>query len=319
MIEHPKQLRKIYMVSSAVFSAASGVYGWLAPFSAALGLAVNLTEDKKQFYIEEFEDTVEIALKRTRESITSDVKHKILDELSIMEVEPDSLSELLKKTETYQTHYCTESDIKEIVNVFEMFFRDEISRNSHLSYLYILSTGSVTLEKLKLLNDILIQDDKKLDEIHSEVFGINKKITEVQNFCVRLLNSVAFILIAMAVFLGIDIFSWYEYDRTMIIIAPICYAVSEFLVFFLSREGYVFKSMREGVIEKNNFKISEKMWKIVATFLIPIILTISCFWLIYCAININQNNLLGSTIGLIGGNIVSILFKEARVDQKINA
>ncbi|MEH2943452.1 hypothetical protein VSQ32_11405 [Lachnospiraceae bacterium KK002] len=48
MIEHPKQLRKIYMVSSAVFSAASGAYGWLAPFGAALGLAVNLTEDSKE-------------------------------------------------------------------------------------------------------------------------------------------------------------------------------------------------------------------------------------------------------------------------------
>lgn len=45
MVEHPKVFRRIYMVSSAVFSAASGVYGWAAPLGAALGLAANLTED----------------------------------------------------------------------------------------------------------------------------------------------------------------------------------------------------------------------------------------------------------------------------------
>ena len=81
MIEHPKKLRKIYMVSSAVFSAASGAYGWLAPFGAALGLAVNITEDSKESNIEEFDDAVETALERTRESISSSAKHKILEEL----------------------------------------------------------------------------------------------------------------------------------------------------------------------------------------------------------------------------------------------
>lgn len=180
MIENSKRLRRIYMVSSAVFSAASGVYGWLAPFGAALGLAVNITEDSKASNIEKFEDTVDVALERTRKNILSDAKRKILEELCKMEVEPDSLSELIKKTETYQSHYCTESDVKDILNIFEMFFRDEIAKNSHLSNLYILSTGAVTLEKLKLMNDILIQDDRKLDEIHHEVLGINKKIIEVK-------------------------------------------------------------------------------------------------------------------------------------------
>ena len=92
MFEHPKQLRKIYMVSSAVFSAASGAYGWLAPFGAALGLAVNLTEDSKESNIEEFEKAVETTLERTKERMSSDAKQKILDELCEMEVDPDSLS-----------------------------------------------------------------------------------------------------------------------------------------------------------------------------------------------------------------------------------
>ncbi len=316
MIEHPKKLRKIYMVSSAVFSAASGAYGWLAPFGAALGLAVNITEDSKESNIEEFDDAVETALERTRESISSSAKHKILEELCEMEVEPDSLSELIKKTEAYQSHYCTESDVKEILNMFEMFFRDEISKRPHLSNLYVLSTGFVTLEKLKLMNDILIQDDKKLDDIHNEVSGINKKIIEVQKICVRCLNSIAFILIAMAVFLGTGIFLLHTYDRMMITIAPICYGVSEFLVFFLSREGYIFMSMREGIVRKYYLKIGEKVWKIVVTLIVPIILTVSCFWIIYFAIDIREENILVSTIGLAGGNIVSTLLKEARFERR---
>ncbi len=316
MIEHPKRLRKIYMVSSAVFSAASGVYGWLAPFGAALGLAVNLTEDSKESNIEEFEHAVEDALARTRESISSSAKQRILEELCKIEVEPDSLSELIKETEAYQSHYCTESDVKEIINVFETFFRDEISKRPNLSNLYVLSTGFVTLEKLKLMNDILIQDDKKLDDIQKKVSGINKKIEKVQKICVRCLNSIAFILIAMAVFLGTGIFLLHTYDRMMITIAPICYGVSEFLVFFLGREGYIFVSVREGIAKKHFLKIGEKAWKIVVTFIAPIILTVSCFWIIYCAIDMREENVLISTIGLAGGNIVSILLKEARFERK---
>lgn len=316
MIEHPKKLRKIYMVSSAVFSAATCAYGWMAPFGAVLGLAVNLTEDSKKSNIEEFDNAVESALARTRESMTSDAKCKILDELSKMVVEPDSLSELIEKTEAYQINYCTELDVKEIINVFDMFFRDEISKRPHLSNLYVLSTGFVTLEKLKLMNDILIKDDKKLDNIQNEVSSINKIFIEARKICVRCLNSIAFILIAMAVFLGTGIFLFHTYDRMMMTVAPICYGVSEFLVFFLSREGYVFMSMREGIAKKYYMKIGERAWKIVITFIIPIILTVSCFWIIYCAIDIREENVLISTIGLVGGNIVSTLLKETKFEQK---
>lgn len=304
MIEHPKELRKIYMVSSAVFSAAAGAYGWLAPFGAALGLAVNLTEDSKESNIKEFDDVVETALERTRDNLSSSAKHKILNELCEMEVEPDSLSELIKKTEAYQIYYCTESDVKEILNMFEMFFRDEISKRPHLSNLYILSTGFVTLEKLELMNDILTKDDKKLDNIQNEVSNINKKIAKAQNICVRCLNSFAFILIAMAVFLGTGILLSHTYDRTMIIIAPICYGISEFLFFFLCREGYIFMSMHDRIITNNHMNIGEKACKRIITCFVPIILTVSCFWIIYYAIDLKEENLLISTIALVGASCI---------------
>ena len=132
----------------------------------------------------------------------------------------------------------------------------------------------------------------------------------------RCLNGVAFILIAMAVFLGTGIFLLHTYDRMMATIAPICYGVSEFLVSFLGREGYVFLSMREGITRMCHLKIGEKVWKIIVTFIVPIILTVSCFWIIYCAIDIRDENLLISTIGLVGGNIVSTLLKEGKFEQE---
>ena len=132
----------------------------------------------------------------------------------------------------------------------------------------------------------------------------------------RCLNSIAFILIAMAVFLGTGIFLLHTYDRMMITIAPICYGVSEFLVFFLGREGYIFMSMREGIVRKYYLKIGEKAWKIIVTFIVPIILTVSCFWIIYCAIDIREENILVSTIGLAGGSIVSTLLKEVRFERR---
>lgn len=307
MIENPKQLRKIYMVSSAVFNAASGTYGWCAPFGAALGLAVDLTEDSKKSNIKEFDEVVENALERTKKNISSNAKHKILEELCEMVVEPDSLSELIKSTEAYQIQYCTDLDVKEILNVFEMFFRDEISKRPRLSNLYILSTSFISLEKLKLMNDILIQNNVKIDNIYNEVSSIHKKILEAQKICVRFLNSVAFILIAMAVFLGTDIFLFHRYDKIMITIAPICYGLSEFLGYFLSLE----EAIHEGIKRKKYIRIGVKKRKIVVTFIIPTILTVSCFWVICCAIEISTQNLLISTIGLAGGNIVSTLLKEA--------
>ena len=315
MIEHPKEFRRIYMVSSAVFSAASCIYGWAAPLGAALGLAVNLTEDNRKSNQNEFYHVVENALDRTRQSITTSARQEILEQLCQMEVEPDSLSELIKKTEAYQTHYCTEMDVKEILNLFEIFFREEIAKVPHLSNLYILSTGFVTLEKLKLMNEILIKDDNKLDEIQNEVSGINKKLTEARKICVRCLNSFAFILVAMAVFLGLGIFLFHSYNETIVWIAPICYGISDFLIFFLSKEGYVFISMREGISKKYNLNISERRWKVVATFIIPIIITVSCFWIIFYATSMRNDNLIYPTIGLILGNIVSILLKEARSKQ----
>ncbi|MBD5453749.1 MAG: hypothetical protein HDR30_05460 [Lachnospiraceae bacterium] len=304
MIEHTKEIRRVYMVSSAVFSAASCVYGWAAPLGAALGLAVNLTEDEKKSNKEEFEKAIDCALDRTYKSITSDTKRKILEELCQIEVEPDNLNDLIKKTETYQIQYCTDADIKEILSIFEIFFRDEISKRPYLSNLYVLSTGFVTLEKLKQINDIIVNGEKKLDKIEEEVSSITKIVKDAEKICVGCLNSTAFIIISMAIFLGIGIFSNHLYDRMLVMIVPMCYAISDFLIFFLRKRQDIFKPIF------GKFKIvDEILYKIIEKFIIPIILTVSCFWITIFAIDMIDYNFLFLTRALIIGKFVSLMIK----------
>lgn len=303
MIKHPKNFRRIYMVSSAVFSATSCVFGWATPLGAALGLAVNLTEDYEEIG-EQLEEAVNCALQRTYESVTSDTKKKILDDLFEMEVMPDNLSELIKKTETYQTRYCTETDVKEILNIFELFFRDEIAKRHHLSNLYVLSTGSVTIEKLKQINDIIVNDEKKLDDIVKEVSGFSKVIKNAEKICINCLNSIAFIMISMAIFLGIAIFSKHHYDRMVVLIAFICYTISDFLIFFLRKRQDILIPIYEKLK-----KIDKVCYKITGEVIIPAILTVSCFWIIIFATDIIDNNFGLTTCALIIGKIISLLLE----------
>lgn len=321
MAKRPKQFRRICMVSSAVFNAASGVYGWMALLGAALGLAVDLTEYNKS-NIDEFNSAVDDALELTRKTSSSNTKRKILDELYEMEVEPDTLGELIKKTDAYRTQYCKEAEVKEINNVFESFFRDEISKRPQLSNLFILSTGFATLEKLKSINDILIKDEEKLDNIQNEVVETNKVLAEIKNSFLECVNSISFILVAMAVFLGINIFTGYAYDRMMIEIAPICYGISEFFVFFLKKNGFITLSHSmtdrwgiRGRIEEIYRKINNVYLKIITEFVIPISITVACFWIILLSIRIDKEILLFATFSLICGNVVSIWLKNTKSDR----
>lgn len=307
-IKKTKTIRKIALVSSAAFSAASCVYGWTAPLGAMLGLAVSLTEDSKNDNIKEFSNVVEAALERTKKSMTSESTQSILKELSEIEIEPDILKELIMQTESYREYYCTEKNAQEIINVFEMYFRDEIAKSPHLSNLYVLSTGVVTLDKLKIIVDSLEKSNKKLDEIQSEVSGIRKMLDKTKIICIKCLNSIAFILVSMAVFLGYSFLVDYPYDITIILIAPICYGISDFLMFFLNKDMHI--KLFDRTIEIPYFVTKHgKIWRIIVSPMLSIILTVSCFWLIIFVSNINKDVSLFPTHGLIIGKIISIILK----------
>ena len=302
------------MVSSAVLSMASVAWIPAAIPSAALGMVVNLTEDEKKL---EFNSAVKAAMKHTREQMTSPSKQAILGELDQLEVEPDSLGELIKKAEAYQTQYCTEADVKEILIVFDNYFKIEIAKRPVLSSLYVLSTNFATLDKLKAINQILINSENKLSDIQANVSKTNRILAQAQVYVLGCLNSVAFILVAMAIFLGMGIFSSSPYsDRTIVLIAPICYGISDFLMFCLSKGGYALISLREGFLKKYKIETDVKVSKIFLTVTMSVFLTVSCFWIILWSIGVSGTELVFPTLYLIFGQVVSVILKEARFVQQ---
>lgn len=280
-----------------------------------VGLVTNLTEDEKKL---EFNPAVKAAMKRTREQMTSPSKQAILDEFDQLEVDPNSLGELIKKAEAYQTQYCTEADVKEILVVFDSYFKIEIAKRPVLSSLYVLSNSFATLDKLKAINQILTNNENKMSNIQADVSKMSNIFTQAQMYVLGCLNSIAFILVATAIFWGMGIFSSTPYsDRTIVLVAPICYGISDFLMFFLSKGGYAFVSLRDGFLKKYNMKADGRVSKIFVTVTMPVLLTVSCFWIILWSIGVNGTELVFPTLYLIFGQVVSVILKEARSAQQI--
>lgn len=305
-MEQPKELRRIYMVSAALFGVASGVYSWMAPIGVALGLAVDLTEDKSKGNVYLLESAVERALDRTRESISSKSIQKIVDELGRFEIVPDNLGDLLEKTDTYQTQYCTEADKRDIINKFDAFFRDEVSKCESLSHLYILSNGLTTIEKLKAINDTLVLDDKKLAHIQSDVSEIKGKMSRLEHILMDVLSEITFVLISTALFLATGIVLQHDYDKIMIIVAPVCYGISSIMSYSLQRAGYV-SCITKYIYKKSNVLRTRLImaFEFVKNVYGSGLLTGCCFLIVYYAIGINRADMQTTIISIFVSSIVT--------------
>lgn len=198
---HPsdnKNIKTICLVSSAAFSAASCVWPWTAPIGAGLGLYASIDPKDQPELEEEFTAAVDSALRRTKDSLTTVDSKDIIDELSADIVRPDNVDDLISKTETYRRQYCTTLDKKRIVDVFEMYFKEEVCRCNTLSNYYLLAAGTVTIETIKSVNNALIKQDKKLSTIQRDVNEINSNTTNVLALLRALFSECGFVLIAVA-------------------------------------------------------------------------------------------------------------------------
>ena len=193
-----KVFKKICLVSSAAFSAASCVWPWTAPIGAGLGLFANI-DIKNQPELEvEFTAAVDVALSRTRNNLTTDDSKRIIDELSSDIVRPDNLDDLISKTDTYRSQYCTALDKKRIVEMFDIYFSKEVCKCAVLSNYYLLAAGTVTLEKIKGVSDALLKQDKELTLIEQDVNEINNKAAKILAVFNALLSECGFVIIAVA-------------------------------------------------------------------------------------------------------------------------
>lgn len=197
-LQENKKFKTICLVSSAAFSAASCVWPWTAPIGAGLGLYASIDTKDQPKLEAEFTTAVDAALKKTKDSLTTLNSKDIIDELSSDIVRPDNLDDLISKTETYRRQYCTTSDKKRIVDIFQMYFKEEVCRCDTLSNYYLLAAGTVTLETIKSVNDALIKQNKKLSAIQNSVDEINRNATTLLTLLRTLFSECGFVLIAVA-------------------------------------------------------------------------------------------------------------------------
>ena len=120
------RIKKIFLASASAFCLGTIVYNWMNPISTVLGYAASWPEKENWSLKEELDVAIEEALLRTEEKLSSDSNRKIVQELKQMVDKPDSLEELIKETEAYQQNYCTQKDTKEIVDLFDICFKEQM-------------------------------------------------------------------------------------------------------------------------------------------------------------------------------------------------
>lgn len=310
------KFRKVCMLSSAFLSLVTITYDFMKPVEVALGLVVDLTENERSVCQKQLTYAVEEAANRAAKVAKTASQKDIWRELSTSIDEPQNLGQLIEKTEAYQRLYCTRLDAKAMTLTFEKFFKEEIAQYEELSHLYIMSANTITLEYLKVIDNTLHSVMEKVDSANSGINNIERMLKYFESICKKCLNEMVFILIAMAVFLGNAIFIFERYDKSVVFIVLICYTISNFLIFYLKQENKRLKF----VDNRDNFlklvadkKINIKIQKIVVTIVIPIMTTVSIFWLIIFATDTYTVNLLQTTGALVIGNMISIFFKELQL------
>lgn len=193
-----KGFKKICLVSSAAFSAASCVWPWTAPIGAGLGLYASIGSEERIELESEFTDAVAAALRKTEENLTTVDSKEIIKELSSDIVRPDNLDDLISNTETFRRQFCTPLDRKRIVDMFDVYFKEEVCRCGALSNYYLLASGTITLEAIKSVSNALVQQDKKLSSIEESVDEINNKAEKIFSVFRVLFSECGFVLISVA-------------------------------------------------------------------------------------------------------------------------
>ena len=313
-LELDKKIRKVFMASESVFSLAAITYGWMAPLGTLFGVINDLTIDKPDSLRQEMDEAALEALEMICKTTSSDSYKRIAEELKVVVPNPDSIEEFIEQTQTFQTEYNTNNDKLAIIKMFDANFAVTASKKEHLSHFYLLTTGVITGNQVYKIYSLLQDDDKKLDHIQADVSEIKGVGHRIKEFITISMNGLINVLVSMAVFLLVS-FAIFPYrSKDMVSVAFWSYAISETLMFFWREERYMQMMKRGkmvGLLESTNMYF--RKWDKVLHYILPVILTISSFWLIY---GTGDRMDIETTVALSGvlalGAIISILLKTTK-------
>lgn len=310
MVSHDKhEFKKICLISSAAFSAASCIYGWTAPIAAALGLVAGWDSDCDKSLKQDLDFAIEKALTKTRNSLSADSHIRIVEELSEYAVDPGNLTELILKTETYRKKYCTQKDINLIIQTFEQHFREEIFYSTTLSRQFALSVGVVTLEKLKEINAVLVRQDTKLDHIKHNVAEVNHNAEKILFVLEVAINKFAFILIAMAGCLILGAIFGTQHSN-FCLYAFISYLFAALFSYYISTpKTQPFTSMDTTKFPLRKVRFAAA--KIAVKALIPTAISIGSYLILVSASGTMRANAIIDSLYIAAGSVLSVGLKQA--------
>lgn len=332
--ERSNMIPKVLMVSSAAFGVFSAVNPYMAIPSAIAGMASNLIKDQKAFeQSAELNEELIIATRAALEETYAEIKErdgntssqlKIIDELTQEEVQPQNLKSLIKKTESYQTHYCTVKDADNIVRLFENHFRVQVSKSALLSRYYTLAAEVFTAEKIRIvsallddntttlnqISEMLDDQDAHIKNIEKTGMSIEKKITSFAVLASRILNEFTCIMLAVAVFLGIGIVLSAQYDTSILLAVLLSYGISNLAVASLEKGQYIYP------FQIGTDKVSKI--KMVFSIVIPLLLPLAVFVLLSYAIAFAKPtySFAITVFTLLPGSLISMLFRAMKPTKR---
>ncbi len=315
-----KTVRKISLVSSALFNISACVYNWMSPIGIALSCISDLGDihsDYKELTNEQaLIEVIEQALKKTLENTTLQSHKDIIEELCNTTVDINNFEDIIKQTEAYQVKYCTNADAKAIISNFEYYFIDCLSHYDALSRLYILTMEYSALEELKKISGFVSDTNKKLDDINNTVNETNNLIFKLKQQISVISQEMSYILVSMSIFLMFGIFTEYGFPNSWIFVGLTSYILSSYLIHNLVKDGRIYETLYSIKLHMQTDPICMKIPKILSTLLLPSIISTACF-LIYVSATYNRSDpaLIYAIVGLMLGNYISSLLRTTKYNN----
>ncbi len=310
-------IKKICLLSSYACSVFSFVHGWLKPVSDVLKAMSEMTPEQQTSCQREFEHSVNCAIRKIRSESPIKAHRDIFDELIHGELDVSNLEDLVSKTETFKSQYYTTKDVKNIIQTFDNYLKEEIAHHEHLSHLISLQFYESNMKKMESIYNIVSSNNEQIERIKISIndsidilkescakFETSHEILDIGKKCLNvLLDAVMFTLISMFAYSLISIIVFHGLEPKFVVVAPISYFTSNLLL-SSSKNNKILNSFT------NIFVVPLKIHRIrLTSSAIQAVVAISIFVIILCAANTNIANIIYPSIALTGGSLFGDFLK----------
>lgn len=204
------------MVSSVTFGALTVLNPMFAIPSSMLNLLPILLDYPYVLHYhrhleKKLNDAIHNSIKQTQAHIEHDEKwgsedhEQLFKQLFEKNIEITDVKDLISKTEKYRQECSENPQIYEIVGLYNGFFAEEVSKNSDLRRICILCSEMTSLNNLKKIHGMVKETNKKIDTIDEKVSKFSSVIERMNEILTKIINSVIFSFVSMAIFLLIFI------------------------------------------------------------------------------------------------------------------